>query len=277
MIYKLTSINTVISKIVRDLGLGTEEIPWQDFIEWAAEGLNHIGSFAQYETKQLPIVITNNKGALPCDFYKLVSVNNHRPICEPLSIKTKEEIQSFLDNLFETRHNIPLHYWPQLTMGTLELSKINYNSYNYNNITEQPIVTNSDSSNRFSINNNGITVGFDCGYLQLTYLAFPTDCDGYPLVPDDVVFFDALFWKIVYQLSIRGYLFTNPQLNDIGFTRSMWTRYCGQARAESNMPDSLQMEQWKNNFLKLVPNYYPERNNYNDIYNNQTLGLNGRN
>lgn len=276
MIYKLTSINTVISKIVRDLGLGTEEIPWQDFIEWSAEGLNHIGSFAQYEAKTIPIAIINHKGVLPCDFYKIIGVTKSKCFNEPLSIKTREEINFFLDNLFEIRHNIPLWYWPQLTAGTLELSKINENSYQ-GRITEQPIVTHHDQSNRVSINSNGITAGFKCGFLQLEYLAFPVDCDGFPLVPDDVVFFDALFWKVVYQLSIRGYLFTNPQLNDIGFTRSMWTRYCGQARADSNMPDPLQAEQWKNNFLKLLPNFYPERSNYNAIYNNQKLGLDGRN
>ena len=276
MIYKLTSIKTVIAKIVRDLGLGTEEIPWQDFIEWSAEGLSHIGSFAQYEAKCLPIPIVNHKGVLPCDFYKIIDVTNYKPVTGPVSIKTQEEINTFLDNLFQIRHNIPLIYWNNLTTGTLALAKVNNNEYDAR-ITEQPIVGPGDQSNRFSINNNAITVGFKCGFIQLQYLSFPIDCDGFPLVPDDVTFFDALFWKIVYQLSIRGYLFTNPQLNDIGFTRSMWSRYCGQARAESNMLDPIQAEQWKNNFIKLVPNYYPEFNNYNDIYNPQILNIGGRN
>lgn len=276
MIYKLTSINEVISKIVRDLGLGTEEIPYQDFIEWSAEGLNHIGSFMQYIPKTIPIAISGHTGVLPCDFYKLTAVNTYCPILTPLTIETQSEINDFLDSLFKTRQNIPLWYWPQLTIGTQALSRINANSAYNHRMTEQPLITERDTVNRFSIVNNTVTVGFQCGYINMEYLAFPTDCDGFPLVPDDVTFFDALFWKVVYQLSIRGYLFKNLQLNDIRFTRSMWVRYCGQARAEANMPDQNQIESWKNNFLKLIPNYKPEQSNYNAIYNNQTLNLNGR-
>lgn len=274
MIYKLTSINTVISKIVRDLGLGTEEIPWQDFIEWIAEGLNHIGAFSQFEIKCLPVPINNYQGVLPCDFYKIVSIKNHYPIHHPISIKEQSDINLFLDNLFEIRHNIPLYYWPQLTTGTLELSRITQNKYSHT-ISEQQ--TSYQTSGGFSINNTIINVGFDCGFINLEYLAFTLDCNGYPLVPDDVTFSDALFWKIVYQLSIRGYIFKNTQLNDIGFTRSMWSRYCGQARAEANMPDPIQMNTWKNNFLKLVPNYYPENSDYRSVYNTQRLNLNGMN
>ncbi len=273
MIYKLTSINTVIAKIVRDLGLGTEEIPWQDFIEWMSEGLAHIGAFSQFEKKCVPIPIVNYHGVLPCDFYKLASVSSQRQIHAPLCLETQAEIEKYLHNLFQIRHDIPLYYWPQLTIGTSALAKVTGEKY-YNRESEQSTIV---TSSGFHINNNIINVGFECGFISIEYLAFPLDCDGYPLVPDDVSFFDALFWKVVYHLSIRGYLFKNTQLNDIQFTRSMWVRYCGQARADANMPDPIQAEQWKNNFLKLVPNYYPENNNYKSIYNQQRLNLDGRN
>jgi len=273
MKYKLISINTVISKVVRDLGLGTDEIPWQDFIEWTAEGLNHIGAHSQYESKIIPIPIANYVGELPCDFYMLSNINHYRPTTEIYNAKTQEEIQAVIDNMFEIRHNIPLYYWPALSANFMLMDKINYNRPE--RFTEQPN-TEKGNRNSFTIHNGRITVGFQCGFVEIQYLSLPVDCDGYPLVPDSVDFFDALFWKIVYQLSIRGYTFPNTQLNDVQFTRSMWLRYCGQARADSNMMDPIEQETFKNNFLKLIPNFYPERTEGRGIYDVQRLNLNGK-
>lgn len=65
----LLSSKQVILKIVRDLDMGDKAIPWQDFIEWIAEAMQHIGAYAQYVEKEADIEIDNYQGSLPCDFY----------------------------------------------------------------------------------------------------------------------------------------------------------------------------------------------------------------
>lgn len=78
MIGKFISINQVLSKVVRDLGL-TDQIPYQDMIEWIAEGMQFIGGFEQYEIKCCTIDICDHEGELPCDFYKQTFNQNNPP------------------------------------------------------------------------------------------------------------------------------------------------------------------------------------------------------
>jgi hypothetical protein len=65
----LVSSKTVILKIVRDLGLGTTEIPWQDLVEWIGEGLQHIGAYGQLLEKCEDLEVEGYRAKLPCDFY----------------------------------------------------------------------------------------------------------------------------------------------------------------------------------------------------------------
>lgn len=234
MIYQLTSIKTVIFKIINDLGIGDKEVNWQDWVEWMADGLNHIGAHYQFTEKEEELPVEDFKAYLPCDFYKKI-------------------------RLFDKSTNYYLNTNENL-IGT-EKSKLDLNKF-----------TNSD----YNINHNTITVAFQTGTLVLQYLAMPLDEDQLPMVPDDVSYRDALFWKVVYHLSIRGYEFKNPQLRDINFTRSMWNKYCMQARASANMPDLESIERLKNNWLRLKPDV----NQYGKLFstngNKENLHLRGK-
>lgn len=114
------------------------------------------------------------------------------------------------------------------------------------------MAANQFSNRDYNIIHNVITTSFESGEINIQYLAIPVDCDGLPLVPDDPSFMDALFWRCVYQLSIRGYAFLNPQMRDINFTKRMWNTYCGQARANANMPDLDMCERLKNNYTRFI-------------------------
>jgi len=74
MIYRLVSVKEVIAKVVRDLGMNNEEIPYQDFIEWIAEALKHIGAFPQFISKEVNLPVENYRATLPCDFHKLTRI-----------------------------------------------------------------------------------------------------------------------------------------------------------------------------------------------------------
>lgn len=130
-------------------------------------------------------------------------------------------------------------------------------------------ITNRD----LNITHNNLTVSFRCGKLAIQYLAMPLDKDGFPLIPDDPSFMDALFWKVCYMLGLRGFEFKNTQLRDINFTSMKWNRYCMQARASANMPDPDMQERLKNNFLRLKTdqNQYLKRFTTNGMQESLTL------
>lgn len=184
MIYKLEKVDVVINKIIRDLGLGASEIPVDDFIEWIADALQHIGAYAQFEEKWANIDIVSFEGDLPCDFYKLI------------------EVKGCLN------HNKSLQKEAKFCL----------------------------SDKDYNINLNRIITAQETGFVEISYLAIPTDDDGYPLVPDDVSFRDAMFWKVAYHLSMRDpKCMPNQYMQDMAYCKNKWDFYCIQARTAANI------------------------------------------
>lgn len=287
MIGKLTSVNVIISKVVRDLGLGDSEVPWQDMVEWLAEGLEHIGSYYQMEEKEAIIVIDNHKGLLPCDFYKSIrfmqgcglnGLQNSGPLWEQVGNaldscslrKTTPDCSPIIDAL--TFQKLQLMQYRKIT---------NYNSFysglqHSQSLMGKGITYTPSGSSDYSVNFDTVTASFRFGFIQLRYLAIPVDENGYPLVPDDVSFRDALMWKCAYQLSLRGYQFKNPQLNDPEYCKFYWNQYCVQARANANAPDPDTMERLAIIFNTLAPNYHQYQSDFVNLGKPNDLFLNGR-
>lgn len=159
----LVSSKTVILKIVRDLGLGSTEIPWQDLVEWIGEGLQHIGAFAQFEERSADLEVDGYRAKLPCDFYAARPNNNLA----------------------------------------------------------------------YRISGDNLTVGFPRGVITgFAYLAFPVDEEGFPLVPDNISYATALFWKVAMQLAIRGDLVNKTLTYPI--CKDRWSWYCKQAGTQGS-------------------------------------------
>jgi hypothetical protein len=269
MIYKLTSIKEVISKIGRDLGIGERELPWHDIVEWSAEALKHIGTYYQMEPKKVNLVVDNYMAKLPCDFFNLIRVTR--------TIKAFPKNSVNIDKLLfeagvtngDIETNIPMDIIRDLMY--VEYDKVDRydhtgkymhgNERILNGATNDTIGYNND----YKIHNGTIRTMFQTGFVTIEYLSFPVDCDGFPMVPDHVSFFDALFWRTVYQLNIRGFEFKSRALNDFMLVRSMWNKYCLQARAEANAPDLEMLEQLKNIWLTLKIDNYSFYSDFNEV------------
>jgi len=184
MINNTISIKEIIRRVVTNLRMQEEEILWDEIIEWICDGLEHIGAYYQFCQKETKITIEDYKGSLPSDFYKELRILNH--------------------DLYDY-HN------PHLIIDAdCETDK------------SKQVLSNRATGFDYKINLNAITTAYKTGELTLQYLAFPTDEEGLPLVPDSVSFKDALFWKVAYHLSLSGYPFKNQQLSDINFTKGKW-------------------------------------------------------
>lgn len=284
MIYNIERVDRVIDKIIRDLGLGQDDIPYADFIEWIADGLHHIGAYYQFLEKECTIVIENYQGLLPCDLYKVIRITEGCSITPPSSgfyggtlIKALNEAGVDLDSL-------PA-YERFAIVNTQGLQKVNYttdygnllNRIQHNkNLIGDP-VSNAFTSKDYNINFNKITTSIQYGVMKIQYLSFPVDENGWPLVPDDVSFRDALFWKVAYHLSMRNpKALLNPRMQDMEYCRQMWNKYCVQARAAANMPDLSMMERFANNWLRLFNVTDEYATYYKNIGKQQFLNLDGR-
>jgi len=99
------------------------------------------------------------------------------------------------------------------------------------------------------VGHNTITVGFKAGSIELNYLAMPVDERGYPLVPEEQVFQEALLWLVASKLALRGEM-PNKQIT-FEYADTRWRRFMLSARAEANMGDIQFMQKRVNDSRRL--------------------------
>lgn len=75
IVKKFVSINEIILKIYRDLGLENEREDYVTIVEWIGEAIDLIGYIDMYETKEVEIEIKDYLGKLPCDYIQYIEVN----------------------------------------------------------------------------------------------------------------------------------------------------------------------------------------------------------
>jgi hypothetical protein len=282
MIYQLEKVDRVINKVVTDLGLGSNEIPFYDFIEWVADALQHIGSHYQYVEKETYLMIENYEALLPCDFYKPIrkklgracSIESSGGFYGGTLAETLKKCGICYDELSAYDRFVILPVQGISKPSNLIDESINRLQYNGNLIGN--VTANKFTELDYNINLNKITTSFKDGIIELQYLSFPVDERGFPLVPDDISFREALFWRCAMQISMRNpKCLPNPQLQNYEYCRQMWNRYCAQARASANMPSLEMIERIKNNWLSMRPIYNMENNEYRALGKQQRIDLDG--
>lgn len=216
---RLVSIKTVIDRIYRRLGIN-EDLPEDDMIEWVGEALLRIGAYSQFSPKVEILTVTNGKVEIPCDFYKLMEITystNTSHFKRYLSWKN----ESFMSEYFCDDCQIPVWRYPD--------------------------------EDYFMINNSYIYTSFSDGEICISYLAIPTDADGYPMIPDEEYVIDACAKYVISQIDYREW--RKSAIPDKVYERSEreWLWAVGAARGALNMPNFQQLESLRNVLQRLIP------------------------
>ena len=98
-----------------------------------------------------------------------------------------------------------------------------------------------------------IKLNVESGYIMMAYQAIPTDTKGYPLIPDDPSFLEAIYWYIVMKLYYPQWV--GGQIRDAVYydARRSWNYFCKQAYGQALMPTTDQLESIKNSWVRLIP------------------------
>ena len=272
-VYKTISSKTIIRKIFRDLKPSKDH--WiDDAIEWLGEALEHIGAAPQLNQKQCVLTVTDHKVLLPTDLYYInqVAINNS---VSPVSAK---ELDTLTTKVTELKESIVAAQANNLEYSstTSVLNEINSrivileNVYFNNGNSMQPLQYGASTFHRsmhctdcvnenvnyedtYIVDNDYIKTSFASGKICLSYTAFPTDEDCYPLVPADISYQEAMFWYIYKKL-----LLSSPKFKDNGinyqFADQQWKYYCTQARNAANYPDIDKYESFMNQWVRMIPN-----------------------
>ena len=271
-VYKTISSKEIIRKIFRDLK--PEDDNWiDDAIEWIGEALEHIGAASQLIQKQCVLTIANHKVLLPTDLHYVnqVAVNNSvSPTAsselDTLTTKVKElkaaivdaqandlEYSSTTSVLHEINSRIVILENIYFTDST-RLQPLQYGASTFHRSMhcEGCVNENANYEDTYIIDDGYVKTSFESGQICLSYMAFPTDEDCYPLVPDDISFKEAMFWYIYKKILLFNPIF---KVNGIkyDFAEQQWKYYCTQARNAANYPDIDRYESFMNQWVRLIP------------------------
>ena len=274
MIYKYISCKRIIAKVFTDLSLNEETHRVTDMVEWIGESLKKIGAFPQFITRVtgkdgIPILIVENyQTALPCDFHNINQVSYSASAAGPfypmryttgnfdtgvigetsLGAPSDSALVTLAMSLYNLTYDAALakiNSEPG-TKGLLQgiLSK--------SNIGEDSTKHTSDYT--YIITPGYIKTNIKEGFLMMSYQAIPVDLEGYPLVPDDEAFEEAIYWYINMKLMYPEW--KAGRVRDAVYydARRSWSYHRRQAYGNAMMPNADQLESIKNSWLRLLPN-----------------------
>ena len=311
MIYNYTKCESVIAKVMADLDSSEVRQRISDIREWIFEAVDKIGAPMQYISKEsgadgVPILpIEDNQVPIPVDLVILDGVAYSDRITGPwVPMSTTTGIFKEPKKHPHHPHGIPSnpphdpnnkvfddveiftpeHQPPAYKMLTSQSQFYGINTMKY--LDRMFLRDHKGQKPEYFIKPGWIVTNKKKGFIKLAYKAVATDERGYPLIPDLTSYQEAIYWYVVMKLTFPKWL--NGQLggsskyaqkyaaNSYFYTQQQWNFYRNQAYAEAMMPTADDMQNIKNDWNKLIPdwdgdntffkNIGKEEITYNDYY-----------
>ncbi len=247
---KYVGIGRIMEGIFRDYGW-THEVDWVDALEWTGEALDLIAVPQEYIDKvtdgntalnhPCAIKIKNYRGVVPCDMLYPVQVRD-----AATKVPLRYSSDSFHTGLEKAEENIPETGQSFTTFGTITFSSTLI-------ATQAQLRDSFPTDLSYTINGCYIFTNYKEGSLEMAYKAFPMDEDGQPLIPDNVKYIQAVKAYIAEKIGQK--LFLQGKLDGQRFNYLQRERdwYIGAATTAGLMPTVDQLETWKNQFVRLIP------------------------
>lgn len=254
------SCKSVIDDIFRDTD-HQGPIDYADSIYWIYECLSLLKQPLQYVRKVTGYMgnpnldITNYRAELPCDVHQIeqIAVNgvaaryatgtfHHLLSGSCCGVSNDTSVGDlFIDNFGNA-------FSPQSS------------NFLGNSVTSGQIT--------FDINDNFLTLSVKEGKVCLAYWAFPTDTEGYPMIPDDITY--KIATKKYVMMKMSNIEWRKDPSNQgkraiFNYDESEWLWYAGKATNDAKMPSVDQMESLKNQLVRLIPNVNAHSKFFSDL------------
>jgi len=170
MLVNLISSKQMIGRFLKEFNID-ESSYIDDFPMWIEDAVTSIGIPGYFVAKKKIVDVVDNRTSLPCNIDHLYGV-------------------------FIT-HN--------LVEG--DINKFNYRRLTIRNSPMIGLVIKGMAcgSNYANIDGGYLNTSFEKGKVMFVYKGIPLDCDGFPFVPKDAKFNQALQYYFIYRMSLSGY------------------------------------------------------------------------
>jgi len=266
---KYTSVNRILSKLRRDLGISG--ISETDVIEWIGEALEGIGAVKAYEESVHFVEVKNHQAALPKNLHAIIQIakNNCWSKQETKSLmcpaKVTEEVSSSDSDSPDTPvrldcDGVPIdayelaYYRPYFDLVYEYQGWCNTSLYetcfipirlSNHSFFNSIVCTENDTEGLYNnvgdeytiVEGKFIRTSFKEGMIAISYLRQKLDDNGYPMIPDNYSYITAITKYITYKLMERHF-YSHRKGSETRLQKSEydWHWYCKQAVNESMMP-----------------------------------------
>jgi len=232
-------------------------------LEHAARAMEMIGARVQYQTDVKVLQVSNHKALLPKGLVQInqiaykfngsLTAEDEFDIKKALGIDNEPYMQNSTlwmhSTWLQSPWNRDENKWKplRLSTNTFALAIHQDNCVNFTAKCEHSYTVSTDGT---------ITTSFKDGYIYISYLRYPMDCDGNFLIPDHEYYKEALRCYIMmrlweYRMNMKeegaGQLYLQY--------RDQWGLIKAKATAVINAPDLDEMENIRNIYNRIVPKY----------------------
>ena len=222
MLVKFVSINQTIGRFLKEFGV--EDTTYVDDLpQWVEDAIEIIGIPGYYVNKHKVLEVIDNRCNIPCD------VENLTAVFVTSDLRETQEVSSL--------YKLPIRNMPLLGQG-VKTTAVNHAAA--------------------TINGNFLHTTFNRGHVYFAYQGIPCDCDGFPLVPKDAKFNEAIQYYFIYRMALSGY---KHPIIDFKTAHQMWEKTYPAAGNSLNWMDAHDLKEftdmWTNPILGDLPS-----NNY---------------
>jgi hypothetical protein len=268
MIEKYTSIKTVLAKIQRDAGV-VVDYRWDDIKEWCAEVMQGISSSSTLIRDNISTSITNSRLMIPCNVVRTIAItyngmrlrygqdernlttNRTYPI-----LPTTSQDENFTDGWISQQYVTITEKFDENgePISTQVIDNTGSN-WAYNDVTTNRIMP------YYIIDGGWYKFSFESGIVEIDYLRWNVDEDGFPLIPDSYYLREAMLYYVLHKLVAT----TNTE-NSVGIWKGMqayeylfnkYEYYFNKAKGSLTFPSYDEINGFVASYVKLIPNLYP--------------------
>lgn len=251
--YSMVSGKVILARVIRGLGYKLPSTYHDDILEWIPEGMGLMqmtNSMIQLETGDIDcpgeLVLKNHCVALPCGFQYVVSVMDEDnakliPGDPDTASRTIEESRPSIFNVNPFAHQTSDGVPTDLADSTgVPWDGSDLSQYNVADLIQHFYV----------IRGNMLQSSKEEGFVKMKYFSIPVCEDGYPLIPDNENFKQALEWHVIRRLIGSGYEHKVFSYND---AEGRFELHAGRAMAEISYPTPDKMARTARVLVRLIP------------------------
>lgn len=253
MLYRSVSPKNIIAKAQMSFQLQGNN--WQNWAyEWIGDALRGIGNSAGTLKTSMELTSKNHKALLPCDLLEIIAVE-YKGNRLKLGGNVRPNAFSPTTKGFGIGYEYPLdNNVGDATVddSLVEVSKVIYTDDDYYQLNELDVITTSFQEDTFTV----------------FYTAYPTDEEGYPLVPDTYQHSEALQYFILFKLCSGG---LKHPVWDVKSSYTMWDDFRKKASNKTIYPSIDSMDRFTNMWCRQVADKFAPAKFFNDSQNIQSI------